>query len=73
MECKHNEVITVNCYCQLEIDSEPYENGVSEKPTEKDEELVAYTEIQMGVNICRSCKKVIVYLDDDIEIGNKIA
>ena len=69
MECEHKKVITVNCYCQLITDCEPYGNGVSEEATEEDENLVSSTEIEMSVNICRACKKVIVYLDDDIEIG----
>ena len=50
---------------ELEADSEPYENGVSEELTDEDAYFVDGLSIELNLNACSSCKKVYFYFNDE--------
>jgi len=62
--CGHNnKVITVQCgyFDNLIPDSEPYNSGVEEEVTNQDRELLDSIELEIGINVCSDCGKVLLY------------
>ncbi len=72
-ECGSDKFIKLEGYhLSLYPDDEPYEKGVEEELTQEDEKLLNDLELYINMNVCKKCKKVFFYINDDeyVKVNN---